>query len=140
MIIGEHPNKIHNIVLPNLERFKKIYLPIIENNFQKYVFYDKKKGLFEQNNSSNIINEQLKNLPLNLKNKIKMISVEKYKLNKENYIEESISRGLYCNIVKEGIQIIVKKSSISQSIKGFFTAGLFKSIQYSSQKLLKMIK
>lgn len=47
MIIGEHPNKIHNIVLPNLERFKKIYFPIIENNFQKYVFYDKKKGLFE---------------------------------------------------------------------------------------------
>ncbi|KAM4740219.1 phosphatidate cytidylyltransferase, mitochondrial isoform 2-T2 [Anableps anableps] len=43
-------------------------------------------------------------------------------------------------LVQQGISSIVKSSSITQGIKGIATAGLWKTVSYSSEKLIKMWK
>ncbi|GFR30966.1 phosphatidate cytidylyltransferase, mitochondrial [Trichonephila clavata] len=53
---------------------------------------------------------------------------------------ESLAHDPECSdMVKKAIQDITSWSSITQSIKGILTAGVIKSIKYSSRKVKKML-
>lgn len=55
-------------------------------------------------------------------------------------LDNSISRSNISNQISENIGKIISKSSSSQSLKGFFTGGPFKSIKYATNKILKNVK
>ena len=59
-------------------------------------------------------------------------------------LEEIIKKHAYdteCGkYVSTSVQHIVKKSSLTQSIKGILTAGFIKTLRYSSSKVLKKLR
>lgn len=55
-------------------------------------------------------------------------------------VKASKDRAECSQLVNKGMTAIVKRSSITQSVKGILTAGGRKTFIYSAQKLTKMMK
>jgi mitochondrial translocator assembly and maintenance protein 41 len=112
MGFAENPNKIENIVKPNIDNFEKLYARSIDELGLVY------KDGFYQNFSNqayfDLIPEKLFNTCFTVRN-------EK---NRKDTIKRSLMK-------------IVGSSSRKQTIKGFFTSGFSKSFQYLSQKVNK---
>lgn len=134
---GENPNKVRNIVEKQFPRFKKLYDPILHYFIQRNCLV-----IVSNNNNDKTFR---KNLTIN--NKIKLISTlplqfrsKLYRMYQEKSIKEivndkNLSRNL-TTIVSRTIQI----SSIKQTVRGIFSAGIFKSIKYAIAKQLKFWK
>lgn len=141
MTFGEEKGKVMKIVTPNLEHFRKLYEPVIAET--KHLAYNAKLGKYVH-----FQNEATRFYHLNLLSRGVVEGLLNAKQAKDPYIypdsEEFIRKmaqdGHCSDYVSESIAGIVKKSSWSQSIKGIWTAGLRKSIKYSSKKVIKMIK
>ena len=146
MIIGEHKNKISNIVIPNMEYFRKLYYPLLQND--ESIRID--KNIIHQKCDVETRYERLRSLPQNLKSRIinwRMSGLRFQPFNKpSNEMQDAILYSLAHDEEKtsvlalKGTRSIVRYTSISQSLKGIITAGMFKSFVYSGKKLGKMFR
>lgn len=142
MIVGENKQKVENIVTPQMERFTHLYKPyLIKESIENRLELNFENGQVSQSLSQNAVYHHLSLLPKNL---IQTIINHKFKTTHfydlEEYIYKLTNRIDYKDIVREAAASIVKKSSLSQSMKGIFSAGIIKSVDYSFRKLKKMVK
>ena len=137
MTFGEDRGKITNIVKPNMERFREMYEPILKRD--EHIFWHKSEGILEQSLSESSRIHHLNLLPKVLTE----VLVAEGNVDKRNRDTEEILRTLandcQCRyLVRDSVAKIVQHSSTSQSIKSFFTAGVWKAWKYSMEKLRKM--
>lgn len=142
MIFGEDKNKVNNIVAGQLEEFHQIYLPTLKLNqsFKNCVAWNETKSTFNQDTSPKTVLRHLKLLPSNVCNIICEEHGPIAKSLESDAILTSVSRSINCDkIVSHAISTIVRRSSVSQSLKGLLTAGFLKSLRYSRGKLVKSL-
>lgn len=114
MVVGEDRNKIRNVVTPNIEHFKTLYMPFITDS--SWLSLEEDACVVHVNQPFSL--EQHKyNLPRKLLQR----------LNENKSLEESVTA-------------IVGLSSKRQSLKGIATAGVVKSVYYAAEKVQKMLK
>ncbi|ESO03739.1 hypothetical protein HELRODRAFT_173440 [Helobdella robusta] len=141
MSLGEDKNKIENIVIPNLDKFRELYEHAMLNSGE-YLHWNKTTAILEQDCSPISVCYHLNLLPKRL-----LFGI----VNSQNYDgrhrdTEEVLRSLahnqitYPKTVKLELEKIVRSSSWSQSAKGVLTAGLTKSFQYSGRKMKKYFK
>lgn len=156
MIVGENKNKVENIVRPQIIGFRNLYTPFMPH-LSDYVDFPMIKILDEDsktNTGSVPVDDYLfcrqDTSPLARLHHLNQLprwpqkALTKY-WNKGNYKQDtedvlrSIAYAPDCsNVVQTCIDNIVLMSSIRQSLKGILTAGIGKSIKYSSKKIIKM--
>jgi translocator assembly and maintenance protein 41 len=137
MVIGENKQKCSNIVLPQIDRFTQLYKSHIQNA-SAHLNCNFASGHLEQDRSLKSIQNNLKRLPSNLL--FKMASAAAIKLDNRDEIERSLEneRKDHGELVSQAINSVVKHTSLTQTIKGLLTAGVYKSVVYASRKLKKM--
>jgi len=137
MIFGEDKNKVRNIVLPNLDKFRALYrntLKIMPN-----ISISGSGCSQDMNPSTRLLS--LKSLPSSLK-----ANLLRYSQAAQFDITDSACKMLVQNndrcssLVSKSVGNIVRYSSITQSLKGLLTAGFSKSASYSLRKVQKMMK
>lgn len=137
MVFGEDKSKVSNIVKDNMPHFRKLYNRILQECPQ--VVYKPQQGRLEVDKSPEGQFAQLMAVPRCLQQQITRV-VERPGKNRD--VEEillQVAQDPDCSsVVQQGISSIVKASSITQSAKGIATAGLVKTLSYSTQKLQKM--
>ncbi|GAB0090502.1 Phosphatidate cytidylyltransferase, mitochondrial [Sergentomyia squamirostris] len=121
MIFGENPNKVKNIVQPQLDSFRELYKPFIFAEKDHLHFPGSLSGEYSQDKSDERVFSQLKSIPF-------IYSSDK--LGKH-------SIGNYRDEVKRILGRRVFRSSALQSLKNIPTAGIIKSLKYSYKKALK---
>ena len=141
MIVGENKNKVRNIVSSSFESFQELYRPILLNSSQLH--FISSCGKYHQNQESDMMLSRLMSLPRNLRQKV--ADAVESKTSESSLIESALVKAskdrVYCSkLVKKAVTSIVKKSSITQSVKGIVTAGSRKTLIYSAQKLTKMLR
>lgn len=140
MTVGEDKNKVRNIVKPNVESFRQIYKPILEGG-EDHVHWNQSHGSLEQS-----LHPASQYHHLNLLPKMIQIGLVNHRNSDgRNRDTEEVLRSFAhdseCReVIQRCVSGIVKQSSLSQSVKGIFTAGIVKSLKYSGSKLRKMIK
>lgn len=156
MIFGENKNKVENIVKPQLLGFRNLYKPFIKN-LRDYVDFPMLQLPVEDANSD-IQNEKsikyccqdvcplarlhhLNQLPRWPQKALTRVwNRGKLRQDTEDVLR-AIAYDSDCNtIVERCINSIVWQSSIRQSLKGVLTAGVLKSVKYSSKKIIKMLR
>ncbi|XP_054451090.1 phosphatidate cytidylyltransferase, mitochondrial isoform X1 [Pteronotus mesoamericanus] len=139
MVVGEDKTKVLNIVKPNIAHFRELYGSILQENPQ--VVYKIQQGRLEIDKSPEGQFTQLMTLPKTLQQQINCIMDPP---GKNRDVEETLLQLAHdpdCgDVVRLGLSAIVRPSSLRQSTKGIFTAGMKKSLLYSSLKLHKMWK
>ncbi|XP_053456386.1 phosphatidate cytidylyltransferase, mitochondrial isoform X2 [Nycticebus coucang] len=139
MVVGEDKTKVLNIVKPNIAHFRELYGSILQENPQ--VVYKTQQGRLEIDKSPEGQFTQLMTLPKTLQQQINHIMDPP---GKNRDVEETLFQVAHdpdCgDVVRLGLSAIVRRSSIRQSTKGIFTAGIKKTMVYSSLKLHKMWK
>ncbi|XP_023029769.1 phosphatidate cytidylyltransferase, mitochondrial [Leptinotarsa decemlineata] len=160
MTFGENKNKVSNIVKPQLLGFRSLYRTFI-SALPDYVDFPvpavidlKEEGNFhiskthDVNESPVFCSQDISPLArlyhLNQLPRWPQMSLTRFwnrgtlRQDTEDVLR-AIAYDPDCGqIVKECVSDIVWKSSVSQSLKGILTAGLFKSVKYSSKKIKKM--
>lgn len=137
MTVGEDRNKIKNIVLPNIDKFKELYKMTIDNTSTM----NSGGKIYSQDKSIAATTSLLKSLPLTVKTKLNgFLGYQKENDFLRMYEDLSHSKEKSQDLIQKSVASIVRKSSITQSLKGIFTAGFGKSILYSSAKITKMAK
>ncbi|XP_036995208.1 phosphatidate cytidylyltransferase, mitochondrial isoform X2 [Artibeus jamaicensis] len=139
MVVGEDKTKVLNIVKPNIAHFRELYGNILQENPQ--VVYKIQQGRLEIDKSPEGQFTQLMTLPKTLQQQINHIMDPP---GKNRDVEETLLQLAHdpdCGeVVRLGLSAIVRPSSLRQSTKGIFTAGMKKSLHYSALKLHKMWK
>jgi mitochondrial translocator assembly and maintenance protein 41 len=119
----ENPNKVKNIVSKNIEWFRKLYSDILSNSSLE----GDENWIFTQDISQEKCLEIVKLLPKNL---LAWLTQDSLYISREKLQED----------IKKRIWEIVKSSSIEQTLKWIFTAWIWKSIKYASEKIKKAKK
>ncbi|KAM6979398.1 phosphatidate cytidylyltransferase, mitochondrial [Aplochiton taeniatus] len=139
MVIGEDKSKVRNIVKDNVQHFRILYNNMLLDCPQ--VFYKPQQGRLEVDKSPEGQFIQLMALPRTLQQRITRLVDPPGKNRDVEEILLQVAQDPDCGaVVQQGISSIVKTSSITQSVKGIATAGMLKTVSYSSKKLLKMWK
>lgn len=139
MVIGEDKSKVRNIVKDNIQHFRILYNNMLQDCPQ--VFYKPQQGRLEVDKSPEGQFIQLMALPRTLQQRITRLVDPPGKNRDVEEILLQVAQDPDCGaVVQQGISSIVKSSSITQSVKGIATAGMMKTVSYSSKKLLKMWK
>uniref|UniRef100_A0A023F7R1 Phosphatidate cytidylyltransferase, mitochondrial n=1 Tax=Triatoma infestans TaxID=30076 RepID=A0A023F7R1_TRIIF len=145
MIYGEDKNKVSNIVEQQIPEFCKLYCPLLET-FHDVVHIPDREApdkVCNQDTSPRTRMYHLFQLP-----KIPQKSLIKhwqFHVSWRRKDSEDVLKNMACDpdigqILSNCLKMVVWKSSIRQSLKGLFTAGFKKSLQYSNKKITKMIK
>ncbi|MEE6501609.1 hypothetical protein FKM82_004272 [Ascaphus truei] len=139
MIVGEDKRKVLKIVKPNLPHFQKLYSNILQEYPQ--AVYKHQQSTVEVDKSPEGQFTQLMSLPKTLQQKITAL-VDPPGRNRD--VEEillQVAQDPDCGtVVQQAIFGIVKSSSLTQSAKGILTAGMKKSVWYSTKKMYKMLQ
>lgn len=143
MVFGENKEKISNIVLPQLRQFKQLYEPILRH-FDNYVDIPKSDHaavMCRQDVSPTTKIQHLNHLPRTPQVKL----VRAWSQGPRSKDTEDCLRAIAhdpecCDILEQCLKEIVWRSSVTQSLKGIATAGLVKSVKYSSGKIIKMMQ
>ncbi|KAK3576289.1 hypothetical protein CHS0354_036024 [Potamilus streckersoni] len=140
MTIGEDKNKIQNIVTPNIERFRHLYEHFLES--EEHVFWNKSKGILEQYPNHVAQFHHLNLLPKEvLKNLVKLKYHYLTNIPDTEEVIRLLAHDSHCKeFVERSIANIVYRTSMTQTLKTAFTAGLAKSVRYSWAKFKKMMK
>ena len=139
MVVGENRNKVQNIVSSNFESFQKLYRPVLLNSDQLHF---SSSGEYHQDQASDVLLSRLMSLPQTLQLQVaQTLEGKKDKPFVESALVKVSKDKAECSqLVNKGVTAIVKRSSVTQSVKGIFTAGGRKTLIYSAQKLTKMMK
>ena len=144
MILGENPHKVYNIVHRQMDDFREIYRPIIDDlPAVNYV----EDGTILQEENIKVRGAMLQQLPRTLLSRIQ--NYHRWYLSRsdqfrnvtteEPFFSQSIVNSPeLSSYIRQGLADVVKWPAISQTIKGVFTAGILKSAKYASQKWTKM--
>ncbi|XP_028854871.1 phosphatidate cytidylyltransferase, mitochondrial-like [Denticeps clupeoides] len=139
MMIGEDRSKVSNIVKDNMQHFRVLYNNILVECPQ--VVYKPQQGRLEVDKSPEGQFAQLMALPRTLQQQITRLVDPPGKNRDVEEILLQVAQDPDCGtVIQQGIASIVKSSSITQSVKGIATAGVWKTVSYSSKKLHKMWK
>lgn len=162
LIGGENPNKARNIVGKQFENFQKLYNPLlnffIENNILVELQPEGSKRRFKKNLDNDKTSKIIGSLPLQFRRKL-------YKRYTSKFAEElsqdlqakAVINGLHINKNGEigpftkaiamdpqlrknlvnSIKLTVTFPALIQTIKGIFSAGIIKSINYAWEKRTK---
>ena len=137
MVIGEDKNKVRNIVKPNIEKFRKLYDPILSKCISVNVTHD----TIEQDLSETVQLSYLSVLPLHLKRMVyKSYGLRNDVVDNKSNLKIIRNRKQLQKVVHSSVSKLVRGSSTSQSLKGIMTGGLKKSIAYGAEKLMKMMR
>uniref|UniRef100_A0A0N5B2K9 Phosphatidate cytidylyltransferase, mitochondrial n=1 Tax=Strongyloides papillosus TaxID=174720 RepID=A0A0N5B2K9_STREA len=135
---GEDRNKIDKIVRGGYDRFVDIYKPLLIKDNRVTILSSK----IEQDNTTEAVYHRLNLLPSEILNNLQDSWKKKYKGRRD--IEEilfSLSHRLDADvIVSKMAEDIVYRSSRAQTFRNFGSAGIYKSLVYSSSKILKWSK
>ncbi|KAN0004171.1 hypothetical protein ACTFIZ_010339 [Dictyostelium cf. discoideum] len=159
---AENPMKTHNIVINNIDGFRSLYFPIINDHLTQYLNVILENGdevnsslILSQNNRNNNKNKdeqetiatpkmvtfKSKQDPMNYLNLLMMlpgcIKSTMLKEVRNNMKLKKSDEKIDPTILHNLIFMIVSKSSFAQTIKGVFTAGISKSLNYMKLKLKK---
>ncbi|OCT58102.1 hypothetical protein XELAEV_18002597mg [Xenopus laevis] len=139
MIIGEDKDKVLNIVKPNVPHFQKLYAAILLDC--PLAVYKAQQGRVEVDKSPEGQYQQLMALPKKLQQNITALVDPPGKNRDVEEILLQVAQDPDCSsVIQQALYGIVRSSSLSQSAKGIVTAGVKKSVQYSSKKLYKMLR
>lgn len=142
MSFGEDKNKIINIVAPQISNFRQLYSPILKQ-FDKYIEIPKSELAAvdcHQDTSPAARIHHLNHLPR--KPQVKLVRAWSQGPRSKDTEDclRAIAHDPDCSeLLDQSLREIVWKSSVSQSLKGILTAGLFKSVRYGSAKITKML-
>ncbi|XP_022919091.1 phosphatidate cytidylyltransferase, mitochondrial [Onthophagus taurus] len=152
MMFGENKDKVENIVKPQIIKFRELYKPYIKilHDFVEFPQIDESSDTTNHKNGEGTCSQDIRPLAklhhLNQLPRWPQIALTRY-WNRGNFRQdtEDVLRAVAydpdCNVlVRQCIDDIVWKSSIRQSLKGILTAGIWKSVRYSSRKIAKMFK
>lgn len=117
MKFAENPRKVLNIVEGSFDEYSKIYK--LDKKYLKV-----KNELV--NVDIEMLNKELSNLPKGLKDYIDKYINDDYEIIREKILEY--------------FEKLNKKESTKQTIKGIYTNGIIRSINYASKKIMKKIK
>ena len=115
MLFGENPDKVINIVRPNLPRFEKLFSPALED-LSSFCNWGGAAGSARQDMSPSARYFLSSTLPISVRPGV------------DNFSAEAL---------RAQLRAVVRKSSAVQSAKGAATAGPLKSAQYSGAKVAK---
>lgn len=150
MTFGENKNKVQNIVKPQLLGFRNLYQPFLITLDQvDFPMWKEVPATEDQEKRTSYCSQDTSPLAklhhLNQLPRWPQKALTRF-WNRGNLRQdtEDVLRAIAydpdCNlIVQQCISDIVFNSSVSQSVKGILTAGIYKSLKYSSQKIRKMI-
>ena len=141
MIIGEDKGKVQKIVHSSLQGFQDLYRPLLSKRSD--LTLSTSRRTIQQDLSHDSTFTLLKALPGALLRKVVGYGTSDIG-GKDEGIEtlDTIAqdRSKCAKYLRQGVVSIVMMSSITQSTKGIVTAGLLKTLAYSSQKLKKMFR
>ncbi|XP_074054647.1 phosphatidate cytidylyltransferase, mitochondrial isoform X1 [Macrotis lagotis] len=137
MLIGEEKAKVLNIVKSNIPRFRELYGELLCKNPQ--VIYKQNQGRVEIDKSPEAQFSQLMTLPKTLQQEVSYLMDTPGRNRDVEEILLQVAHDPDCgSVVRQGLSGIVRPSSVMQSTKGILTAGVKKSLIYSSMKVQKM--
>jgi len=142
MSFGEDKQKVLKIVRPQINNFRNIYQPLITSDaMRQIVSWNPNSRAYSQDCSPNVLLYHLNLLPKTVQDLLTLDWNADHRFRDIDDVMQSLANSIECKThIKIAIEKIVSKSSWTQSLKGIFTAGLLKSIRYSSQKVFKMFK
>ena len=132
MVFGENPDKVRNIVTPNLARFDKLYRPLLEvhPDFAESLALSCPPNAAaatpwtcSQDLSPATLRHHLQHLPAAIRPPIRPGDAP------ERAAEAAA----------ENLRALVARSSVRQSAKGIATAGVMKSSRYVAAKVGKFV-
>lgn len=139
--LGENPHKVYNIVFAQMQSFRELYKPVIDELPNVNYHPD---GRLEQEMGYRIRSKLVTELPANIQSKIKS--------NYENYLVKNwkardaddikfVSDLVRCDKLElhvlKAIRDIVAYPALSQGMKGIISAGITGSMSYAGSKMVK---
>lgn len=143
MTFGENKEKVSNIVMPQLNQFKEVYAPILKH-FDQYVDVPNLNHMAvtcHQDTSPATKIHHLNHLPRTPQIKLVRTWSQGPRSKDTEDCLRAIAHDPECSdILERCLREIVRRSSVTQSLKGILTAGLGKSVKYSTAKIIKMLQ
>jgi len=140
MTFGEDRDKVINIVLPQVERFRELYAPLWPGLSQWAEFNVGTKKC-DQDCSPTARLFHLNLLPKRIQETIVRQWIRDGRWRDVEDVLRAIAYDTECpHVVQEAVQKTVGASSWSQALKGVATAGVFKSVRYGGAKVAKWWK
>lgn len=137
MVVGEDKGKVKKIVHSNRQGFNELYKNLLS---QRKDMTALSSGSFQQDVSPNNTYSLLQCLPNALARRVINYAENNIK-EQGNVLQEVANDRSRCGtLIRKGVGSIVLRSSITQSAKGILTAGLSKTLMYSSLKVSKMLR
>ncbi|KAJ9048268.1 Mitochondrial translocator assembly and maintenance protein 41 [Entomophthora muscae] len=135
MAFGENPNKVANIVKAQRTFLEEIYHPVID----AFPNLTRTGECIVQDVSPKIATLTIKKLPEKFRS---TLETEYRTLTNTPYGKEvEYSRGPHLTkATSQALTRIVGEAALTQSVKGFFTAGLTRSFRYVGEKVYKRFK
>ena len=139
MIFGEDRDKVQNIVRPNVELFRRLYEPVL--NSGNHLHWNKTQSLIEQDLSTASRFHHLNLLPKTLMfSLVNRRNIDGRHRDTEEVLQSLADDSECPDVVRKCVAGIVLRSSITQTVKSVFTAGVIKTVRYAFSKLRKMWK
>jgi translocator assembly and maintenance protein 41 len=139
MTVGEDRDKVLNIVRPNIEKFCRLYEPVLKND--EHLYWNRSEHTVEQSLSSASNYHHLNLLPKWLMFRLVKLRTADGRHRDTEQVLRGLANDSECRqVVQTCISSIVRTSSITQTAKGLLTAGVRKSVRYGYNKLRKMWK
>lgn len=143
MMFGENKDKVSNIVLPQLSCFRELYSPILQH-FENYVDIPKSDQMAltcHQDTCPVTKIHHLNQLPRTPQIELVRAWSQGPRSKDTEDCLRAIAHDPECGeILEQCLRDIVWRSSVTQSLKGIITAGLVKSVKYSTSKIMKMLQ
>ena len=149
---AENPNKVNNLVIPNLSRFRALYKTPLASLSNALLYAPNTTTKWKQASSRQSLSSVISMLPLSIVGRMENIvgykpglsAVLKAKGMGEKEVVRAaadvlagVGRGRIRSAVMKAVGMVVWGSSLRQSLKGVVTAGLGRSWTYAKEKLKK---
>ncbi|GIY18506.1 hypothetical protein CDAR_527561 [Caerostris darwini] len=137
MYFGEDKQKVENIVMNQVSDFRDLYAEQLK--LMPQLHWNQSQCTIEQDGSTATTLHHLNLLPKTVQHNLLVMWNKDGRYRDLEDVLQSVAFDPQCSeMVQKAIQDITWWSSITQSVKGILTAGILKSLKYSSRKIKKM--